>query len=1112
MAEYYGIFIDSCRVDPDPNLAVSPYNFHSKVIVFDITTTTDIITHPDEVSIQVKPLFQYHYVYLSNLADHFSASTDDGQSIDVNYSFSNPEGYVLPYPKTITDTGAGYSINYSQIEEYFIKDISFMASLYNEQNLNYGDENYSPYNDIGSYFTQYEYSYYGQNISNSLDLNDISYFLGWISFIPNPWVSIPAGILSTALSTPDFLENQENKNVTFNDRSFSVVSGFQNRDDQIAYYEQIDPNGEPRLSKVAGAIVRTSSGKSIKFSTNDYANMYYKINHSALNDQVPEYTRFVREIGLTITNSDESISMTSTSAYSYPLREPVEKPITVDGNDNIYLLNNGHNYFAFHADYTSKYTIKIDSPEWMTIKIGDSVYSGSNLSILKTLYSGSDTIIEVYGNNNRCIAPLTISPDISLNNISINGSDSYLIKLPSLTGVKSLKTNDPDVNIQFILKLNNSTKTFELYDDYGQISEYNEISYPFMGDNYYLILYNYSGVQKIINMTMADPTVAPMGSSITVSLNPNYTYYKISASSTGGQYIFTFNNPASNLVFSAVNQYMVPKTGTWYPGKYYELSLDPSEICYVGIKYDNDSIGTLPMTVNKSSSAFAWEIIGGPNGSSYSVKTYSSLYNLSRGYSYKLKFWVNNQICQTDNLFSEDRLGYGISIDGSGNLYIPLDTPVGGIGIIVKASYGTDVSYNHTIDIIPSITRTFQLAGTYESANDIGFNWIYQNSVEKIYYHISSGTGVNYKEISNVGLAEYYFSNGVAYPQSIMSDALDLLDSNGPISITVTRVDYKDINGVTQYFGYYANTSISGKASSGSGTVSSPYQIKNYLHLFNIRNNPSSYYILMNNLDLSPFGDWITIPSFSGNLNGNGYSIQNMRIYKPAISYSTTQYFGFIGRNYGTINNINLTGINILCQPYHGGSWVYVGGLAASNESTGYIDDVFCQGAIEVHRTYSSVGGINGINTGIIRYGQFGSSSSSRSLIRGNGDLAGISGTNIGTTIYSNTYNTDIKSWISYNNRSIGGIVGYNYGGGIVSYCNIYNSTILHEGSGGISSSALKPYMGLIIGCLDNSSMKYVGYSNSILSPGSLTGSQKDYFGKGPWGSYGWKFGTCYVI
>lgn len=74
----------------------------------------------------------------------------------------------------------------------------------------------------------------------------------------------------------------------------------------------------------------------------------------------------------------------------------------------------------------------------------------------------------------------------------------------------------------------------------------------------------------------------------------------------------------------------------------------------------------------------------------------------------------------------------------------------------------------------------------------------------------------------------------------------------------------------------------------GSGTADDPYQITNGDDLFDMRNKPEAYYILMNDIDLTewiaednPEQGWLPIPNFKGYFDGNNKTIRGLYINRP---------------------------------------------------------------------------------------------------------------------------------------------------------------------------------------------------------------------------------------
>ena len=243
--------------------------------------------------------------------------------------------------------------------------------------------------------------------------------------------------------------------------------------------------------------------------------------------------------------------------------------------------------------------------------------------------------------------------------------------------------------------------------------------------------------------------------------------------------------------------------------------------------------------------------------------------------------------------------------------------------------------------------------------------------------------------------------------------------------------------------------------------VEKPFiEIYTIADLYNIRNDLSANYILMNDIDLTEataagggydFGGrgWNPIGSndiyagdeFIGIFDGNGYSIIGMRIEytssnKPS-GMSDTAYVGLFSKVAGVVRNLNMKEVNIIKA--WGKSHVYTGGIAGSNK--GIISD--CS--------------VTGLVTGAPTTGDTSTSYS-----------GGIAGNNANGTISKCYNNAVVKTTGSSSSFYAGGICGnggsvidcYNTGdvsaytaGGIsVRGCNIVNCYNMGSISGGTSS------------------------------------------------------------
>lgn len=175
--------------------------------------------------------------------------------------------------------------------------------------------------------------------------------------------------------------------------------------------------------------------------------------------------------------------------------------------------------------------------------------------------------------------------------------------------------------------------------------------------------------------------------------------------------------------------------------------------------------------------------------------------------------------------------------------------------------------------------------------------------------------------------------------------------------------------------------------------------------LNDIRNNLSGHYQLINDIDLSTFGNWVPIGTlgagFSGSFDGKGYTIKNL-----SVSHPTLHYLGLFGeiRSSGIVTNLQITSASV-------SGYNHVGILAGLNY--GLIANVAVHGVVN---GMGMVGGLSGYNNGSV------DQTYSISSITANSNFGGLIGYNLNTI--SNSYSassiTKLSTFIG------GGLVGYN--------------------------------------------------------------------------------------
>lgn len=156
----------------------------------------------------------------------------------------------------------------------------------------------------------------------------------------------------------------------------------------------------------------------------------------------------------------------------------------------------------------------------------------------------------------------------------------------------------------------------------------------------------------------------------------------------------------------------------------------------------------------------------------------------------------------------------------------------------------------------------------------------------------------------------------------------------------------------------------------GNGSESDPYQISTPEQLNAINNNLSANYILINDIDLSSWGEWTPIGDsdnpFSGTFDGNNFTIQNLRILSP--KEETVKFLTglFAAANNSTIKNLTLNDLYISIsgtyKDFFGSeATVSIGGIVGETEDNVEIKNCRVKGEIKTDvNNRVNVGGLVG--------------------------------------------------------------------------------------------------------------------------------------------------------
>ena len=257
-------------------------------------------------------------------------------------------------------------------------------------------------------------------------------------------------------------------------------------------------------------------------------------------------------------------------------------------------------------------------------------------------------------------------------------------------------------------------------------------------------------------------------------------------------------------------------------------------------------------------------------------------------------------------------------------------------------------------------------------------------------------------------------------------------------------------------------------------------------HLSDIRLNRSGKYKLQGNIELNKNNDWVPIPSFSGTLDGNNYSILDIQM--SVTSSTTRSLYGLFEENRGTIKNLRMNEGGFSLNTFNGQTYpekIYCGFIAGKNYGTIQNCDVtgmFFGFAFISTETYAYVGSICGYN------GNSGRVTSCSIFEAGMQIVTGAVGGVVGYNEKGTVEHCDIGlSSITCEDNYAGGIVGLNESG-YVRYNKVINDQVTISWNGGSSDSrTLAPEMGIVVGrAIGGSGYIYGNTANGKVSTNGL--------------------------
>lgn len=1080
-------------------------NKKSIVLVFEINTEGLDLQNAGMFSIEVKPLFQKMFLYLTS---GNGICTFHNSTMSANYAIT--QALVIPFFDI--DDNNEISVNYD-VSEFYLKDISYALNLLNEQESNYGYQDYNAINDNGSFFTYFDYVFdatlrergepVDEELKTEVARNAFMLAFSGVGTIPVVGNVISGfttlmSINSLRMSIDNLVEAEENymtvSDIAVSNGRLTATHFFTNKNDQIENYGG--------LAKTALLAANTDdNGKSIWYKQGDSFKGYFKVGHPDSDNGQPLYTRLLRQIAMKVVSKDCQTVAIANGNTTHMLRDKVYKNINIGANNKMYLLPNGVNAFKFTPQYTSDYEFSFDNTQDFTMKVNGvavpSVIEDGKRIFKTKMLQGQQYNIDIAAVSSGCISRFSLFPCSQTQGITLQTNEEYLVRLPKEDGLEYKHvTLGNDITIKKVLYRNSNA--FVSADGYTSFNGDNTVDMTYGDKDYYLVVCASTG--KTANISISDVPQIGLNQQIDLTLadNGSYHIFRFDCQTANTSLIISMSDNEGNKVLNtdakASNNTMFYSVVKYGKGLYCIAVNSGSNYIWVKSTQDTKSVKLL-IQEEVPENVKQWQIARKVNGVTTAFENISNSHVVCRPVSgedvYVLRLLVGGSIYATDyEAFYDSTQTKNWTLSEDGELRVEFNA--GLVNIEIRASKDYDSHFKnkifiqlrhgiHDFNINQTVYYTNEASAVVTPVEGITqYEFIVGNTT--MIYSITSQTAVNFLQqlvnaravgnttvrLNRVCVGDMWYS---------VNDTSKIAKGNGNYNVSVNC-------------SYTSTKKVLGQLR---------WNITNALQLANIGSSECIVY-LDSDIQIQPYyPNWTPIPTLSKNLYGNTHTIYGLKIN---IDDKQGTNFGLVA-----VNNASIMGVYLEVEIranniINGGTWINVGSFVGTNSSTGVVGLSMAYGTIIVNRSSSAIGGIAGRNSGGSLSGATFGKDGIRSKIQGRGDIGGLVGVNENGGIVESggVTNADIEQYVEDAGRSIGGIVGYCNGASIES-SSITNCTIKNIGYN--SEYNAQPKMGIFVGHITGSTLTDTTQENCTPSAGTLSGSRKDYCFKGPQNTYG---------
>ncbi|MCL1901019.1 MAG: hypothetical protein FWG51_01315, partial [Firmicutes bacterium] len=539
----YGFFVKTIKT--------TDYSNYSTVMVFDIITNLNYNNNTDKITSEVKVLFQYNYLYLTETNNRYRFKLPDRATygnLSNEKTAWNPNGnIVIPAPHFYQSTESHPNIGYVEEDKYCLADIGFTLNLINNEYLNPCDSNYRPENDNGNFVTRIDYAFDGVTLNKpspdwSALADSVMVLAGKVPILGTVIDVTTFSLNMTHFITSFFQDPTFNVNVSHDNNSFFTESFYTTKEGQI--------NNNGFLNKTAVSYLGTGNTSfPLIFNSDNWARGTFTVSRT---ENVS--TKVCLTTLLTIREMEDRRLV----ANSYPPKGSVihaenygrNKIVNLNENNNVIIFNRESNDYYFTPQISGNYTLTGSSA--LITKITGNFYENGN--IIKTTKAFNETLINIsllegqeykitvslktekFGlySFDIIFAPEKISVEKPYNG-SLYGNSNMVFELEGSSSPYLIQTSGKNTTVLVI------DKNFDVISDsdYFSTGENAYINALFKStEKYYIYVGNNNSSPAIIDVQVNAPKELALNSEDALPLKQGDNYYYKFTPKFSGNYTF----------------------------------------------------------------------------------------------------------------------------------------------------------------------------------------------------------------------------------------------------------------------------------------------------------------------------------------------------------------------------------------------------------------------------------------------------------------------------------------------------------------------------------------------------------------------------------------------